>query len=155
MEKLILGAINIDDIKVAEPIFRNIRVASFKEGIFAILILFCIVLIVAAINVIFARMMKIRKKDLLSIFLTNIIVKTSIYSPVLLLDDYFRMFFFSFLLFPVAAIIEGLIYRKILTYKKYGGIKVAIICNLGVVLSFILLYVVTLMIMWRIMWRII
>ena len=68
---------------------------SYQEGLLTICGIFFLVLIVAFINMIISLMFGIRKNDCATILMTNIMVKTVMFSLYNLLDDFFYLGKFS------------------------------------------------------------
>lgn len=126
---------------INEPVYKYITY-SFKEGISDIMKIIAIVSILALINMIISLIIGIRKKDCIAILTGNIMVKTIVAVLYQVLDKllYFTdNVFFVILLFIVTIIIEGLIYKKVLKYNKYSGLKVSLICNIGSVIVYFLI----------------
>ena len=91
----------------------------------------CTALIFTVINLITALIIGIRKKDLLTVFVSNIIVKTiisAIIVPIAMLNK--NGIWSAVIAFPIVAIVEGLIYKKkIKNYTRHNGMDIAFICN--------------------------
>lgn len=115
---------------------------SYKEGLLNIMQIIMMASIVSLISMIVSLAIGIRKKDCLAIFVTNIVDKTvsiflyQILCDLLYLDD----FFIAVLFFLVTVVVEGIIYKKVLKYKKYNGMTVSVICNIGTAVITILMY---------------
>ena len=93
-----------------------------------------IILIFTLFNVITSLILGIRKKELLAVLVTNIMVKSImiyIYQVLLGVLNLYIPFLNILLLIPTI-IIEGIIYNKVLRHKKLKGITVSIICNLNI-----------------------
>lgn len=93
-----------------------------------------IILIFTLVNVITSLILGIRKKELLAVLVTNIMVKSImlyIYQVLLGVLNLYIPFLNILLLIPTI-IIEGIIYNKVLRHKKLKGITVSIICNLNI-----------------------
>ncbi len=88
------------------------------------------------INLIVALILGIRKKDLLTVFVSNIIVKTiisAIIIPILAANS--SAIWSVVLAFPIVALAEGIIYKKrFKDYTKHNGMDVAFVCNFAWVL---------------------
>ena len=93
-----------------------------------------LILIFTLVNVITSLILGIRKKELLAVLVTNIMVKSImiyIYQVLLGVLNLYIPFLNILLLIPTI-IIEGIIYNKVLRHKKLKGITVSIICNLNI-----------------------
>ena len=93
-----------------------------------------LILIFTLFNVITSLILGIRKKELLAVLVTNIMVKSImiyIYQVLLGVLNLYIPFLNILLLIPTI-IIEGIIYNKVLRHKKLKGITVSIICNLNI-----------------------
>lgn len=114
---------------------------SYKEGLLNGLEIVRGVLIFALISIIISLIIGIRKKDCVAILLTNIMVKTVAVFLYQIVDNllYFYNIFSVIIFFIVTIILEGLVYRKVLKYNKHNGMTVSIICNIGTVISIILM----------------
>ena len=128
------------DLFLGEPSVEYVTY-SYEEGFLNIMQIIMVVSIVALISMIVSFFIGIRKKDCVAIFITNIMVKTvaiSIYQ--ILYHLIYADNLFMVLLFFIATVVsEGLIYKKVLNYKKHSGMVVSIICNIAIVVIFILL----------------
>lgn len=106
---------------------------SYEQGLLNMMKIVMMVSIIALINVIVSLIIGIRKKDCLAIFVTNIMVKTILISlyQILYVFLYWANSFIAILIFIAIVVIEGVIYKKILKYKKYNGMTVSVICNIA------------------------
>ena len=121
-----------------EPIYKTY---SFNEGLTFILKILAFASIFALISVIISFILGVRKKDLIAVFFTNILIKTI---TVFIFRTFFiasniKMFFIRIILFILIIFVEGIIYKKVLSYKQNSGIVLSILCNLCAVLLFIYL----------------
>ena len=118
---------------------------SYGEGILDILKIIAVVSIFALISVIISLIIGIRKKDCIAILTGNIMVKTIVVFLYQVLDEiwlYFSDAFMSISFFTISIIIEGIIYNKVLKYKKYNGMIVSLICNIStVIISFLIIFI--------------
>ena len=135
--------ISPSDILFDEPSFKYVTY-SYEEGLSNIIQIIMVVSIVALISMIVSLIIGIRKKDCLAIFVANIVVKTvAIFIYQILYDLlYLDNFFIVILFFIATVVIEGLIYKKVLKYKKYNGMTVSVICNIGTVVITILMLLI-------------
>lgn len=131
---------------------------SYQDGIVAFFKILVIAIVLSLISMAIAYIIGIRKKDIVTVITTNIMVKTvvciiwQIISNILdvgrIRSVWDRIYMKSGDIFVIAAyiisvfVVEGIIYNKILTYKKHKGMTVSIICNMGIMLSliFIIIY---------------
>ena len=132
--------INPNDILSMEPAYQYITY-SYKDGISNALKIVAIASVFALINVIISLIIGIRKKDCLAIFVVNVMVKTVTRLLFQILENlqYFYTSVNIILPFLATLIIEGIIYKKVLKYKKDSGMTISIICNTGMVVSIILM----------------
>ncbi len=159
-------ALNIGGVELKEEPTISYITYSYQEGISAFLKILAIASVLAVISIGIAYIIGIRKKDIKAILVTNIMIKTIVgviwqivYNCLYLgivfypihgidLEDTFTdmlLFFdmFVIIIYIIADVIsEGLIYNKILKYKKHKGITVSIICNIGIIIVFILLSII-------------
>ena len=119
---------------------------SYKEGISNCLKIIAVVSIFALISMTISLIIGIRKKDCVAILTVNIMVKTiavilyQVVVDLLNLDNGFLIISLIIVAFVAPTIIEGLIYEKVLKYKKYKGMTVSLICNIGtVIISFLII----------------
>ena len=133
-------ALKPSDIISTEPSFEYVT-HSYEDGISDVLKITTIALVFAFIAMIISLIIGIRRKDCLAILVVNIMVKTVTISLNLMLYNLFRLnnFLIIILFFLVTIIIEGLILKKVLKYKKHSGMTISIICNIGAVLIIILM----------------
>ncbi len=116
---------------------------SYREGLLDFFKIFAVVIVLALIGTIFAYIIGIRKRDICSVLVTNIMLKTIAGGILKILECLYLENTFIILALAIVAIIsEGLIYNKILKYKKHKGITVSIICNIGIIIGFILLSII-------------
>lgn len=116
---------------------------SYREGLLDFFKIFAVVIVLALIGTIFAYIIGIRKRDICSVLVTNIMLKTIAVGILKILECLYLENTFIILALAIVAIIsEGLIYNKILKYKKHKGITVSIICNIGIIIGFILLSII-------------
>ena len=108
---------------------------SYEDGISDVFEMITLALVFAVIAMIISLIIGMRKKDYLAVLVVNVMVKTVTLSLNLILDNLFYLnnFFIKILLFLVTIIIEGLILKKVLKYKKHSGMTISIICNIGAV----------------------
>lgn len=133
-------ALNPSDIISPKPSFEYITY-SYEEGISKVSEMIVIALVFALISMIISLIIGVRRKDCLAILVVNVMIKTVTLSLYLILDNlpYFNNLFIDILLFLATLIIEGIIYKKILKYKKHNGMTISIICNIGIALIIILM----------------
>lgn len=116
---------------------------SYREGLLDFFKIFAVVIVLALIGTIFAYIIGIRKRDICSVLVTNIMLKTIAVGILKILECLYLENTFIILALAIVAIIsEELIYNKILKYKKHKGITVSIICNIGIIIGFILLSII-------------
>lgn len=124
---------------------------SYKEGVLDIIPIIIVASIIALISMMVSLIIGIRKKDCLTIFVTNIMVQTVAIGLLFLLSlndfllellDEIYQYRYIILYFIASVVIEGLIYRKILKNKKYKGMTVSIICNIGTLVITILMFLI-------------
>lgn len=116
---------------------------SYREGLLDFFKIFAVVIVLALIGTLFAYIIGIRKRDICSVLVTNIMLKTIAVGILKILECLYLENTFVILALAIVAIIsEGLIYNKILKYKKHKGITVSIICNIGIIIGFILLSII-------------
>ena len=132
--------INPSDFLVEEPSYQYVTY-SYQKGFSIFFEILGIASIFALISMIISVIIGVRKKDCLSILVGNIMVKTIILFLYRTLNKSlnFNNFFIILLFFIVAIIIEGLIYKKVLQYKKLTGMTVSVICNIGTVVIMMIL----------------
>ncbi len=130
---------NVISLGAIDPRNFDYVTYSYEDGISDILkIIATVVLVFAFITMIISLIMGIRRKDCLAILVVNVMVKTVTLSLNLILH-HFNNFFIFILFFLANIIIEGLILKKVLKYKKHSGMTISIICNIGAVLIIILM----------------
>lgn len=118
---------------------------SYEEGISNALKIIAVASIFALISMIVSFIIGIRKKDCIAILTGNILVKTIVVflyqvlnNLTIHLDSLVIVIFIvaTSLFFTLPIIIEGLIYEKVLKYKKLSGMTVSVICNIGTIIIF-------------------
>lgn len=129
---------NVIKLGAIDPSTFDYVTYSYEDGISDILKIATVVLVFAFITMIISLIIGIRRKDCLAIFVVNVMVKTVTLSLNLILH-HFNNFFIFILFFLANIIIEGLILKKVLKYKKHSGMTISIICNIGAVLIIILM----------------
>lgn len=93
---------------------------SYREGLLDFFKIFAVVIVLALIGTIFAYIIGIRKRDICSVLVTNIMLKTIAVGILKILECLYLENTFIILALAIVAIIsEGLIYNKILKYKKH------------------------------------
>lgn len=109
---------------------------SYKEGFFYVLNIVLVALIIALISMLISLIIGIRKKDCIAILTGTIMVKTIMIFLYQILSNLlsFKNGYTVILFFIASIIIEGFIYEKILKYKKYSGLTVALICNSSILI---------------------
>ncbi len=112
---------------------------SYEEGLSNVLKIIAVVSIFALISMIISLIIGVKRKDCVAILVANIMVKTIAVFVYQILDNllYLDSSFIVILFFIATIIIEGFIYKKVLKYKKYNGMSVSIICNIGTVIIII------------------
>lgn len=129
----------IDPSLIDRPSYKYVTkyvTYSFEEGISNVLKIIAVVSIFALISMIVSLIIGVRKKDCIAILTGNIMVKTIAEFLYQVLDNllYLDNDFIVILFFIATIIIEGCIYKKVLKYKKYSGMTVSLICNIGTVI---------------------
>ena len=116
---------------------------SYEEGISSVLKIIAVASIFALISMIVSFIIGIRKKDCIAILTGNIMVKTiiaflyqTLNNLTIHLDSLVIVIFIvaTSLFFTSPIIIEGLIYEKVLKYKKHSGMTVSVICNISTII---------------------
>lgn len=112
---------------------------SYEEGISSALKIIAVASIFALISMIVSFIIGIRKKDCIAILTGNIMVKTiiaflyqTLNNLTIHLDSLVIVIFIVAFTSPI--IIEGLIYEKVLKYKKHSGMTVSVICNISTII---------------------
>ena len=127
----ILGSIVINRSEPIKQTYKTITY-SFSDGITFMRTPILMALILLVLNVIIALVIGLRKRDVIIVFATSLMVKTTVFTAYLLagkligLTDNTASLIF---ILPIAAVIEGFIYNKMLTNKKYTGMGVAFLCD--------------------------
>ena len=131
------------DVLMTEPSVQYLTY-SYKEGFSASLKIIVAVSIFTLISMIISLIIGIRKKDCLVILVGNIMVKTVVIFMCQILNNllYLNNTLIIILFFIGTTIIEGFIYKKVLKYKKYGGMIVSVISNTSMMAIIILMLIV-------------
>lgn len=137
----IAASVGNNEIKLVSTI--SYSTYSYQEGLSTFLIILAIASVLSVISIVIAYIIGIRKRDICSVLVTNIMLKTIVGGILKILEWlYLENTFIVLALAIVTIISEGLIYNKILKYKKHEGITVSIICNIGIIIGFILLSII-------------
>lgn len=120
-----------------EPLYQYVTY-SYKEGLANVSKIIAVASIFAFISMIISMIIGIRKKDCIAILAGNIMMKTILIALYQALDDLLS----AILFFIVAIFIEGIIYQKILKFKKYSGMKVSVIYNISTIVIMLLIILI-------------
>ena len=120
-----------------EPLYQYVTY-SYKEGLANVSKIIAVASIFAFISMIISMIIGIRKKDCIAILAGNIMMKTILIALYQALDDLLS----AILFFIVAIFIEGIIYQKVLKFKKYSGMKVSVIYNISTIVIMLLMIMI-------------
>lgn len=120
-----------------EPLYQYVTY-SYKEGLANVSKIIAVASIFAFISMIISMIIGIRKKDCIAILAGNIMMKTILIALYQALDDLLS----AILFFIVAIFIEGIIYQKVLKFKKYSGMKVSVIYNISTIVIMLLMFMI-------------
>lgn len=136
-------ALNVGDVELNVKPTVSYITYSYQEGLSTFLKILAIASVLSVISIAIAYIIGIRKRDICSVLVTNIMLKTIAGGILKILECLYLENTFIILALAIVDIIgEGLIYNKILKYKKHKGITVSIICNIGIIIGFILLSII-------------
>lgn len=111
---------------------------SYAEGLSYVLKIIAIAAVIAIISTIVSLIIGLRKKDCLAVLIANIMVKTVLIVLANIAED---LLIYA-ICWIVSIIVEGLIYNKVLKYKKHKGMVVSIICNVASILTMLLIVII-------------
>lgn len=136
----IVASVGNNEIKLSPTITIHYSTYSYQEGLSTFLIILASASILSVMSIVIAYIIGIRKRDICSVLVTNIMLKTIAGGILKILEClYLENPFIVLALAIVTIISEGLIYNKILKYKKHKGITVSIICNIGIIILSIII----------------
>ena len=113
---------------------------TYEEAFPVVLRIIAVVFLLAVANTITAFIIGIRRKDCLAVFWVNMLVKMLVVCPIEtlrstgIITDISTVPFALVFIIALTVLVEGCIYMKVLTSKKYPGVIMSTLCNIGAVI---------------------